>query len=140
MKKIAILSVILGAMITANAEPIALTRQQASDLFVALNRIEPGLTPDNVVIAADNINALKPVVDALDRGKVRAQREMDALAATDDRAMKAWAIRDKIEAKGDESVNLDLTRLEISADEIKAAKVRPSELAPLRQFLRPKTK
>jgi hypothetical protein len=119
-------------------EPIELTRQQASDLFVALNRIEPGLSADNVVIAADNINALKGTVEALDKGKVRAQREMDLLPVTDDRAAKAWAIREKIEAKGEERVTVELTRIEVSADEIKAAKLRPADLAPLRQFLRPK--
>lgn len=120
------------------AEPTELTRQQASDLFVALNRIEPGLSSENVVIAADNINALKPIVDALDKGKVRAQREMDALPNVDDRTARAWVVRDKIEAKADEVVKVDLTRMEITSDEIKAAKVRPADLAPLRQFLRKK--
>lgn len=117
-------------------EPIELTRQQASDLFIALNRIEPGLSADNVVIAADNINVLKPVVEALDKGKVRAQRDMAAIVAGDD--AKAWAIRDKIEAKCDEKVTVDLVRIDISSDEIKAAKVRAADLAPIRQFLKKK--
>jgi len=132
---IAFLAIVTG--VTLYADPIDLTRQQASDLFVALQRIDPGLSPDNVVVAADNITALKPIVEALDKGKVRAQREMDALSG-EDRAAKAWAIRDKIEAKGDEVVKIDLTRMEITADEIKAAKVRPADLAPLRQFLKKK--
>lgn len=132
---IAFLAIVTG--VTLYADPIDLTRQQASDLFVALQRIDPGLSPDNVVVAADNITALKPIVEALDKGKVRAQREMDALSG-EDRAAKAWAIRDKIEAKGDEVVKLELTRMEITADEIKAAKVRPADLAPLRQFLKKK--
>lgn len=128
-----------GALVvSAFAEPIELTRQQASDLFVALNRIEAGLSAENVVTAADNINALKPGVEALDKGKVRAQRDMDALPMTDDRAAKAWTIRDKLEAKTEEKIIVELTRMEIASDELKAAKVRPTDLAPIRQFLRPK--
>lgn len=133
------LPLIAGLLIASvRAEPIELTRQQASDLFVALNRIEPGLAAENVVVAADNINMLKPAVESLDKGKVRAQREMDALPASDDRNAKAWAIRDKIEQKGDEKITVDLTRMDVTADEIKAAKVRPADLAHLRQFLRKK--
>lgn len=128
----------VGLAVAARAEPTELSRQQASDLFVALSRIEPGLSADNVVIAADNLNALKPVVESLDKGKVRAQREMDALPASEERNAKAWAIRERIEAKGDEVVKIELTRMDITPDEIKTAKVRPADLAPLRQYLRRK--
>lgn len=130
------LAVIAG--VSLRAEPIELTRQQASDLFVALNRIESGLSAENVVVAADNINALKPLVEALDRGKVRAQRDMDMLPPSDDRAAKGWAIRDMLETKCDEKIVVDITRMDVSADEIKAAKVKPVDLAPLRQFLKKK--
>lgn len=120
------------------AEPIEMTRQQASDLLVALTRIESGINADNVVTAADDMNALRPFVDALDRGKVRAQREMDTLPPSDDRAAKQWAIRDKIESKGDEKITVGLTRFEISTDEIKSAKIPPRDLAPIRLLLRTK--
>jgi hypothetical protein len=121
-----------------HAEPIEVSRQQAADLMVALTRIDAGLSSDNVVVAADNINALRPFVESLDRGKIRAQRDMEALPASEERAAKAWAIREKIEAKCDEKVIIELTRMEISADEIKTAKVKPADLAPIRQILKPK--
>jgi hypothetical protein len=130
--------VLLCLSVLSRAEPVELSRQQASDLFVALSRIDAGLSADNVVVAADNLNVLKPIVDGLDRGKLRAQRDMDLLPASEDRAAKAWAIRDSIEAKGDERVTIELTRLDVSADELKAAKVKPADLAPLRQFLKKK--
>lgn len=132
MKNILLFVALIGA---CRAEAVEITRQQASDLFVALTRIEPGLSAENVVIGADNITALKPIVESLDKGKVRAQRDMDTLPPSDDRATKAWAIRDKIEAKSEEKVAVDLTRMEISGDEIKAAKIRPADLAPIRQSL-----
>lgn len=129
-----------GALLATalKAEPIKLTRQQASDLFVALNRVEPGFSAENVVVAADNMNALRPFVEALDRGKVRAQREMDSLPPSEDRAVKGWEIRERIEAKGDEEITVELTRLEPTLEEVKAAKIAPRDIAPLRQFLRKK--
>lgn len=128
-------ALLLLLALSASAEPIDLTRQQACDLFVALNRIESGLSAENVVVAADNINALKPVVESLDKGKVRAARDIDALPVSDELKAKSWAIRDLIDAKGNEAVKIDLKRLDVTPDEIKAAKIAPRDLAPLRQFL-----
>lgn len=137
MKNLFLLAVLTLAPLL-RGEPIEVTRQQASDLLVSLMRIEAGLSPENVVIGADNINALRPFVEALDKGKVRAQRDIDALPKGDDQLPKAWAIRERIEAKGDEVVKVDLTRMDVSPDEIKAAHVKMADLAPLRQFLKPK--
>lgn len=138
MRRLLFTAILIISFSAVRAEPIDLTRQQASELFVALTRIEPGLTAENVVVAADNINALKPIVEALDKGKVRASRDIDSLPASAERTAKAWALREQIDAKGDEPVKVDLIRFDVSPDEIKAAKIAPRDLAPLRQFLRKK--
>jgi hypothetical protein len=126
--------------VSAAAETIALSRQQASDLYAALSRLEPGLNAANAITAADNLIELRPTVEALDKGKVAAQRQIRALPKTDDLQAKAEAIVDVLEARGAEVVKLDLTRIDITADEITAAKIPPGQLAIIRQWLRPKAK
>lgn len=122
------------------AEPTQLTRNQASELYLALAQIEPGLSAANAVTAADNINALRPHVEALDKGKMAAQRQVRALPNNAERETAALAISDALEAKGEEAVEIQLTRFDIQPDEVTAAKIRPLYLATLRHYLRPEKK
>lgn len=126
--------------VSAAAETIALARQQASDLYAALSRLEPGLNAANAITAADNLIELRPTVEALDKGKVAAQRQIRVLPKSDDQEAKAQAIVDVLEARGAEPVKLDLTRLDLTPEEITAAKIPPAQLAIIRQWLKPKAK
>lgn len=123
---------------SASAEPMQLTRNQASELFVALAKLEPGLNAANAITAADNLTELRPVIEAFDKGKLAAQRQIRALPKTEDLEAKAQAIIDALDAKGAESVKLDLARLDLTPDEITAAKIPPAQLAIIRQHLKPK--
>lgn len=125
---------ILSAVIL-HAEPIELTRQQASDLFGALTAIEPGLSVDNIITASDNLMALKAPAESLEKLRTRASRDLDFLPASDDKQQKAWAINEAFFAKRDEVVVVELKRMDLSSDEIKAARITPRLLGPIRAFL-----
>jgi hypothetical protein len=122
----------------AFGEPIELSRQQASELCAALMAVEPGLNAENVMLAADDIAALKPIAISLEKGKLAADRDMACLPASDDRIAKQWQIRAAIDRKGDELVRVELSRFDVTADEIKAAKIPPRVLSPIREFIRKK--
>lgn len=138
MKTASLLFLLLVSAVSLHAEKMKLSRVQASELFVALSKIENGLAPGNAVTAADNINELRPVVEALDKGKLAAQRQVNALPASEDRQVKAQAIVDSLEVKALEVETLDLTRIDLTPDEIAAAKIPPRDLAVIRQHLKPK--
>lgn len=123
--------------LSASAEPIKLTRGQASDLFVALATLDAGMNPANAVSAADDINALRPTVEALDKGKVAFQRSARSLAKSQapDADEKAQALADDLALKADEPVTLELTTFLLSDEEITATKIKPSTLAVIRRWL-----
>lgn len=139
-KILILIGLALALATVAVAEPVKLTRNQASELYAALAQIEPGLSAANAVTAADNLNALRPHVEALDKGKVAAQRQLRALPKTADAESAALAITDQLEAKGEERVEVQLVRFELTPDEITQAKIRPLFLATLRQYLQPPKK
>ena len=56
--------------LSVSAEQLMLSRSNASELYVSLSTIDTGLTPSNTVTVADDINVLRPAVEALDKGKV----------------------------------------------------------------------
>jgi hypothetical protein len=150
MKKI--LSIILFCLSAASAlaDKIELTRMQASDLFVVLSKIDAGLAPANAVIIADNINALRPSIDAMDKGKVAAQRKIRAiigvtvlpdgriLYASIEAERAAEPTLSELEAKLSEPLKFELTRVDFSGDEVTATKIAPRDLAVIRQYLKPK--
>lgn len=124
----------------AHAAPVELTRQQSSDLYVVLTRLEAGLAPANAITAADNLNTLRPAVEALDKGKLAAQRQLRALLTDEARETKSQLVLDSLETKAAEVLTLDLAALDLTPEEITAAKIVPRDLATLRQFLRPAKK
>lgn len=119
------------------ADPIkvSIPREEAFRLREALEAIAPGLTPANTIVAADNINALQPIADGVAKAGLRMQREQTRLQASPDRAVLVVNLADDFDAKTAEPVDVDLTPLEISNDEIKEAKIAPKTLAAIRRWL-----
>lgn len=129
----------LGAL---NAEPVKMSRAAASELYAALNSVEAGLSPANVVVAADDLVALRPLAEALDKSRVAYQRGVRALARLNapDTEVKAEALQDQFQATADAEQAVELTPIKLSDDEIKECKLRPGTLAVLVRYLKPKTK
>jgi hypothetical protein len=141
MKKILLLSALLiGAAL--HAEDVTLTRAQASELYLALATAEAGFAPANTVAAADNINALRPHVEALDKGKTAYQRAVRALVRAQPAEAEAHAERLalELEAKADEAISVALVPLNLTDEELTAAKVKPASLSILRRWLKPAAK
>lgn len=119
------------------ADKVTLSRTAASELYAALASTEAGLSPSNTVIAADNLNALRPQVEALDKGKSAYQRAFRLLAKSNSSDVdgKAQSLADDIEAKASEEVDFNLTPMAFSDDEITNAKIKPAALAAIRRHL-----
>ena len=119
------------------AEPVKLSRASASELYVALSSADSGLTPANTVAAADNINALRPQVEALDKGRTAYQKALRGLSKLNgtDLEAKAQLLADDLEAKATEESTFDLAPINLSDDEVSAAKLKPAVLAVLRRLL-----
>lgn len=121
----------------AHGAAVQLSRAEASELYVALVTIDAGLSPGNTVTAADNVNALRPLVESLDKGKVAYNRAVAAVVrskpADVDAQVEKLAL--ELEAKADERFTVQLRPLNIADEEITAAKVKPATLAVLRRWL-----
>jgi hypothetical protein len=130
---------VLGLLssVLCHGAPVTLTRAQASDLFVALASAEPGLAPANTIAAADNINTLRPPVEALDKAKQSYQRALRALAKAQPADIEAQVdkLNAELEAAADKELKLDLAPLSLTDDELTAAKVKPAILAVIRRWL-----
>lgn len=128
---------------STNTKETRMTRGEASELYVALGKIEAGLTPANTVTAADNMTALHSTVAALDKGKnawqraVReVQRQFRGKKLGED---EGDALIDKLgadlEAKQDETVGVNLIPMKFADSEITEAKIAPATLAVIRRLL-----
>jgi len=93
---------------------------------------------ENAINAAENITALRPVADAFDKGVLRFKRDFETMVPGPDATEKQWKLREQLDAKSDEVVTVNLTLFDISGDEIKAAKIRPVDLAALRPLFKTK--
>jgi Flp pilus assembly protein CpaB len=140
MKKLLLIVLAVALRAAAFAEPVTLSREQATKLHSALDAIAPGITPANTIIAADNLNALQPIADGIRKGAVRMAREQARLSDGAERTAKAMQLAEAFDAKAEEPVTLDLTPLEISNDEIKEAKISPAVLSVIRRHLKPAKK
>lgn len=142
MKSLFLICSLLLAPCSLLAEKVTLSRAQASELYVALASAEAGFAPANTIAAADNLNTLRPHVEALDKGKQSYQRSVRALlkAQPADAELQVEKLNAQLEAKADEELKLDLAPLTLTDDELTAAKVKPAQLAIIRQHLLPKKK
>ncbi len=122
---------------SAMAEPMKLTNSQADGLLATLLTLEAGLTATNTTVAADNINVLKPKVEAYSKGQQAAVKKFGVSAGmkNDDPAFLKYLA--EAEANGAAEITVELTRFSLSDEEISAAKIKPSVLAVLRQYLLP---
>jgi len=126
---------------SARAETVKLTRSDAAELYIAIASTEAGLSPANTVAAADNLNALRPYVEALDKGRAAAQRAARKLGLAKpvpaDLEDQIQRLSDDLEAKVmKEEISVDLAPIALSDDEIKEAKIKPTVLAQFRRWLK----
>lgn len=132
----------LSTALIASAESVKLTRAQASELYVALATAEAGFSPTNTVAAADNLNALRPSVEALDKGRAAYQKAVRALVRdkVSDAEVRAEKLTEDFERKGEDEITVPLAMLALSDEEITAAKVKPGVLSVIRRWLVPSKK
>lgn len=141
--KIKILFLFSLAIGLCRAEPVALTRQQAFELYTALTKIEAGLSPANTIVAADNINALTPAAESYRKGAAKLQREVRAIPGdAKDATARVETLAEAFEAKAEEQLAPapDLAPLALTADEIREAKISPGILSIIRRWLQPPKK
>lgn len=132
-----IASLALAASIL-NAAPVKLSRENAVKLHAALDAIAPGLNPSNAIAAADNLNALEPVAAGIRKAAVALQRAQARLPDSADKLEKSIRLVEEFDARAEEILTVDLTPFELTADEIRDAKIAPGNLAVLRRYLQPK--
>ena len=123
---------------SVRAEQVTLRRQDALDLYRALDSMQAGLNPANTTNAADDISALRDTAEALNKGNIKASRLAQLIPANDpSAAKKAFELVQPQEDIGLTTVTLELVLFEVSADEIKSASIAPHTLSLIRSFLRP---
>jgi hypothetical protein len=138
MKNALRFALILASLTAAAfADPVKITRNQASELYQALATLDAGVTPANIGLAAENLVALRPAVEALDKAKTAAQRDARGLTV-EANAAAIRKLEDSLDAFGSGEVTVDLKPFRLTDDEIEKAKIRPIVLAVLRQHLTPK--
>lgn len=117
--------------------PVSLSRLEATNLHAVLNSIQTGLSPTNAINVADDINVLLPIAQSYAKGQQAAQRAQVLLVGSDqiEKLARQIALSEEVERKGEEILTLELTLIEITADEIKEAKLAPGALAVVRRYL-----
>jgi len=137
--RIILLAAILPLCARSAEISLNLTRVEASELYVALSSAGEGLAPANAIAAADNINTLRPLVEALDKGKVAYQRAAQKLAKAvpPDFEAQIEKLTTELEAKAAEPCAVKLSALALTDEEITATKLKPATLAVLRRWLLP---
>lgn len=137
--KLLLLTLLALGCSTLRAESMKLTNHQADELLGSLLSLESGLTAVNTTLAADNINELRPKVEAYAKGTQAAQKRYAAAvakAAKDDTGPMT-AFQEETDANYHNEITVDLSRFELSNDEITAAKIKPGILSVLRLYLKP---
>ena len=133
MKRI-LLALALLAPALSRADTLTIRRIDALNLYGALNSLKDGLSPENTGLAADDLTALKPVVESWQKSKQSADRAFRD-ASTDKQKDVA---QDSLDDYGQKTVDLTVYPFTITRDEITAAKIAPGILQPIKQFLSPK--
>lgn len=125
--------------VVLRADPVTLTRAQAWELHETLTALADGLTPDNTMTAADDINALEPVARSYRAGYAALER-VRLSADTPEKAVAYAKAAEDFDRKGDEPMTFELTLLILDKREIAAAKVTSRQLAAINRLLKPKVK
>lgn len=116
----------------SNSAP-TMSRIEANELFNSLVTIEAGLTPANTIAAADAINTLRPIVEALEKGRAALRKQFNGQKVDDPAVIAAV---EAFELKAAEQIQVTLPKLTLSPEEISAAKVKPAVLSVLRRYLK----
>lgn len=134
--------VLLLAASPAFGNPVKMTYSEANALFGSLSKIQSGLTPENVGLAAQDLWVLEGPAKAFGKAQIAAsqaaQRASTAkdVQAAQEKAQADWTAFTETEITLDlQSMNLPLT-----PDEIKESKITPDIYAPILHFLSPAKK
>lgn len=138
------LSVIALVALTsfARAEPVTLTRSEAFELHSALSQLANGLTPENTLAAADDLNTLEPAAKSFRQGYTRLlQLQAVADAAKTPEAVATFRDADsKFTTAVEEKKTYELTIITLTKEEIKAANVSVTQVAAIKRLLKPDPK
>lgn len=125
-------------VLSLRAEPTKISVSDCTELYVALSNLQPGLTPSNTGIAADDMNALLQKAKDLDAAKLSAYKLSIAISPTaPDKATQAQKIQDNYDSYAASVVTVDLTRFQISDDELKASPLATKYYAVIKRLLLP---
>lgn len=128
----------IGFAQAASPKPQTLDYDEASLLYGAISNIGAGLEVDNVANLADDINLLTPFVKKYDLVKQAASKNEMLLDAGDDPQKKIKQIKeesDRIAFGARREVAVVLKPVNLTSDEIKAAKITPAVLSQIRCYL-----
>jgi hypothetical protein len=131
------LLLLLLTVALASAEPVKLKNTEANELLGILAQIGPGLTARNTTRVARDINALRPVVEAWAKGEQAARDRLKITPATRTDSIEGMAFMMEVRRNNEDSSTVDLQLLEVSDEEITAAKISPMILAALLHYLAP---
>jgi hypothetical protein len=151
MKTTTALAIIFAALSlapVARANPTKITNEDAFALFNSLNSIQPGLTPSNVGLAAQDIWQLKGIAEAFQSASNKAARDLAKFTPSKDvqptpaqvAGLEATQANWDSYRKAEVQPTPDLQPLSLSDEEIKEAKVTPGILAPILHYLSPSKK
>lgn len=127
---------ILGLAATElRADPVTLSRTEATELHAALTSISAGLSPENTFAAADDINALEGTAKGFKQsyGKLF---QLQQTATTPELVAKFRDEDAKFAAAADEKKVYDLKPFTLSKEEVKAANVNATTLAAILRLLK----
>lgn len=140
IRSIILLACLSVAAAVSRATPVTLSRADAHLLYLALNNIQGGLSPQNVAIAADDINALEPTEKSYQAASLAYNRGLAALRHDADAEARSEKLSDNYQGATEALVTVELTPLNLTDDELTATKPPPAVLAPVKRFLNPKPK
>lgn len=132
-----LLPLFLLTLCVLHAEPTKMSRGEASELYSALASAEAGLTATHALAAADAIIVLRPHVEMLDKARIATQRNLQNLSASDpELAFKSQRLLQEFEQITAQEITVHLEAIDLTPEEITAAKLRPIHIAPIRRFMR----
>ena len=140
--KIILTSILAAVLLSATAfasKPVTLTNDEAVQLYMALDSLKPGLTPDNTGYVALDLNSLRPYAQAHDKALTQLQQTSYALGKSSDPDRDAKLLKAGLDyqkyAQGE--ITVDLEPVVITKDEMTPAQVSGKTLAVILQFLSP---
>ena len=137
--RILILAAAVFATASLRSEPVTLTRTEAFELHAALTDLSNGLSPDNIFIVADDINALDVTAKTYRAAvsKILQLQQTVNASPTPENIASFRAEDAKLAAAAEEKKVYELKMPELTKDEVKAAKISATQLATIKRLLKP---